>query len=150
MVLVTPYEAVDVELGARGFRGVRLEGLRGERVVELQEGLSIRLILRTDGELPRPPIYVKAVLVPADGDSFNGVDWGAPCFDETREIVTKAFAVGRMKVQWVLERRTGVSAMASTTEVQPEQFVDVLDVPGEQVFEIEISAEELARIAEEL
>ncbi len=150
VVLVTPHEEVDVELAPSGFRGVRLEGLRGQRVIELLEGLSIRLILRTDGELPRPPIYVKAVLMPADADSFAQVDYGAPCFDETREIVTKAFAAGRMKVQWVLERRSGGSAMASTTEVQPEQFVEVLDTPGEQVFEIEISAEELARIAEEL
>ena len=60
--------------------------MRGEREVVLDNGWPIRLILHTDGEIPEPPYFVKAVLVPVDDNGYMSIDWGAPCFDETREV----------------------------------------------------------------
>jgi len=148
--IVCEHEAIDIELSVRGFRGVELEDVRGEREIQLDDGLPIRLILRTDGEVPAPPYYVKAVLIPVEG-GHNSIDWGAPCFDEAREVRTRAYGTGQMKVQWLVEKRgsTG-SAMATTANVEPEQFVEVLETPAEQTFEVEISAEQLGAITKDL
>ena len=145
VVLLSGHEAVDAFLSIRGYRGVALEDVRGRREVELQDGYPVRLVLSTEAALPDPPTYVKAVLADEDG-SFGSIDWGASCFDEAREIRTEAYASGRLKVQWIVERRSGGGATASTVDVEPVQFVEVLDGPGEQVFEVEISSAELERI----
>lgn len=105
----------------------------------------MRLVLRGDGKLPEPPIHVKAVLAP-EGDSGGALDWGAPAFGEERETVVDVAGPGRMQVHWLVERRSSGSSMATTLRAEEPQTVEVLDLPGEQRVEVELT-EELAEQA---
>ena len=144
VVLVSPCEPIDVRLAVDGYRTESLEGLRGDREVRLRPALPAWLILPSSIELPRPPLYLKAVLSPADDDSV--VDWGGSAFDESRKIRCLSAEPGRMKVRWILERRARDGASAATVDLDPAQFVDLEDAAGEQRFELEVSSEALADV----
>jgi len=103
----------------------------------------VRLVLPASVVLPQPPTFLKAVL--AASDDFTSIDWGAPAFDAQREVVGVAPAPGRMRVQWIVERRSGGGASASTLAVDPPEFVDVLDQLAEQRFELATSNDALQR-----
>jgi hypothetical protein len=142
VVLSATSESVDVQLTVHGFRDEDLEGVRGEREVRLRPALAARLVLAESVELPAPPLHLKATLV---AEGAFGPDFGVAAFDETREIRCFAPGVGRMKVQWILERRAGDSASASTIEVEPPLYVDVRDEEGEQRFVLEPTSESIAQ-----
>jgi hypothetical protein len=144
VVLVSPHDPIDVRLVVSGYRTESLEAVRGDREVRLRPALSARLVLPPSIELPRPPNYVKAVLGPAEDDST--FDWGGSAFDESREIRCLAPEPGRMKVRWILERRAGGGASATTIDLEPAQFVELEDISVEQRFELEVSSEALAKV----
>lgn len=144
IVLVTPHARVDATLFAQGYRTEHLAELSGEREVRLRPALAVILALPSGVDLPAPPIYLKAALAPVDGDRH--IDWGGNAFDERREIRCFAPAPGPMKVRWIFERRSEGSATASTIELDREQVVEVLDVEGEQRFELQVSREALAKV----
>ena len=143
VVVISEHPALDVEVSARGYRKEVLAEVRGDTEVHLRRGIPVRVLLRGDARIPDPPHYFKAVLVSAEGNGWDGIDWGAPCFDEDREIVVRAQTGGRMRVVWVLEKRTGNSALATTGNVEPQQFVEIADVPGEQVVSVTLTQEQL-------
>jgi hypothetical protein len=145
VVLATPWSELDVQLFAPGYRSVALRDLREDVEVALEPGLPVRLRLHTDGALPAPPRYLKAVLVAPEAPF--GIDWEGPAFGASREIVTRAFHPGSLYVQWIVAE---VSADGSHgVDIAPAQSVEVLDTSGEQVFDLTISAAELARVLAE-
>lgn len=144
VTLVTPSEAIDVTLAVTGFRTVRLENVRGDREVKLEPALEVRLVLPESVDLPRPPVHVKAALVPESVDGASP-DFGGNAFDDAREIRCLAPGVGRMKVQWIVERRAGDSASANTFDVEPAQYVEVREDAGEQRFVLDVTTEALER-----
>jgi hypothetical protein len=75
-----------------------------------------------------------------------GIDWGAPAFDESREIVTQAPAPGKMKVLWIVEHRTSGSSMASSRDVEPEQTAEIGDLDAEQTVEVTLTEEQMAKL----
>ena len=142
--LVTEHEALDLIVSARGYRTATLKNVRGDVEVRLEGGLRVRLRLVGDAELPQPPLFVKAVLAPAD-DTHNSLDWGAAPFDQSREIAVRVPAAGEMNVQWILERRSSGSSVATTADVEPEQTVEVLDLP-DQIVEVSLTREQMQLI----
>ena len=148
--LISTHAAIDVDLDVPGFRPARLRGLTGDATVELSEGLSVRIVLTGDAPLPDPPFYIKPALVPADGEGGASIDWGADPMDETREVVLKAVEPGRMRVTWLVERRSAQGAMATSSDVKPEQFVEVLPGVAEQRFEVSLTSEQMAEIVSTL
>lgn len=143
VTLVSPSESIDVALAVTGYRTVRLENLRGDREVKLEPALVVRLALPASFDIPRPPVHVKAALVPETGNATP--DFAGSAFDDAREIRALAPGVGRMKVVWIVERRAGDSASATTVEVEPEQFVEVREDGGEQRFVLDVTNEALER-----
>ncbi len=151
LVLVSPWPSIDVDLFAPGYRSVSLHDLGQRAELELEPGIPVKLRLATVGVLPEPPRYLKAVLVPAD-EPLIGIDWEGPAFDATREVSTFAWKPGRMKVLWIAAAydEDGRRGGGVAPEVSPPQYVDVQDSDREQVFEVQLSAEQLARILREL
>jgi hypothetical protein len=143
--LVTPYESLRVDCTIRGHRTVKLEDVRGEREVPLVSSLRVRLVLPRGAVLPAPPRYVKATLV---GDGDGDMDWGASAFDENRESTSLVPSTGRMRVVWMLERRTPNGASGTTLDVQPVQWVEVVESTQEQRFELDVTQEALDKALE--
>ncbi len=139
---LTAWERVDGTLTVQGFRRVVLAGVAGEREVELVPALAVRLVLPTGLPLPEPPVHIKAVLVEPDSQD---IDWSAPVFDAQREIVCRAPAAGRLRVCWIVERRSSGGASATTLAIEPAQYVEVREQDAEQRFELELSGEALRR-----
>jgi hypothetical protein len=127
-----------------------LHALAGRTEVELEPALPVRLLLGTDGALPAPPRRLKAVLAPPERSGI-GIDWEGPAFGPEHEIRTCAWRPGRMQVLWIVAEYADDLSRGGgrVAEVFPPQFVDVLETAGEQVFELPIPAEELARILAE-
>lgn len=148
LTLVSPWPRIDLNLYLPGFRVVELVGVKDETEVTLEPGLPVRLRLHTDGALPEPPVFVKAMLVPVDAEAGQGLDFEGASFGPTRELVTTAWKPGRQRVVWLRsERRAdGWGNSGVWPEVSPAQTVEVLDLRGEQVFDVSIPAEELARL----
>jgi len=142
LALLTVHERVDVVVDPRGFRSVTLEDAVGDRVVRLERGLPVRLVLVGDAHLPEPPVYLKASL--SASDSPAAIDWGVPAFDERRETVVTAPGAGTPQVHWLIERRGATGASAVKIRATP-QSVEVRDVPGEQVIEVRLTDAELRR-----
>ncbi len=142
VVLVTPHERIDATLSVQGYRSERLEGLGGEREVRLRPALQVILALPGGVVLPEPPVFLKATLGLEDG---SVADWGGNAFDERHEIRCFAPGPGRMRVQWIYERRSENGGTAATLSLEPAQTIEVLDHEGEQRFELSVTPEALAR-----
>ena len=142
VLLVTPHARLDAELFVSGFRTVELRGVSGERELTLEPALRVRLVLPAEVELPAPPVFLKAVLAAEDG--FDDIDWGGEVFDERREVGCSVARAGRMRVWWLVERRQGQNAMATTLDVEPPEYVDVAE-GGEAVIPLRVDAAALRR-----
>lgn len=140
-LLLSRHPVIDATLTVQGYRAVELAGLvSGDREVELRPAILVHLELPAHVTLPASPYYLKAALAGEDGGQ---IDWGASAFDEARRSSCRTNA-GRMKVEWLLERRSGGGASATTLDVEPAQYVEVLDRDG-QVFVLEAPVEALAK-----
>lgn len=143
---VTPWPRVDLELFVPGYRSVALRAFGGRAEIALEPGLPVRLRLVTTGVLPAPPRDLHAVLVPV-GEARVGIDWEGPAFGPTRELVTLAWGPGRMKVEWIVAEHgaDGSQGGGIVREATEAQYVVLVDTTAEQVFELTLSAEDLAR-----
>jgi hypothetical protein len=50
-----------------------------------------------------------------------------------------------MNVRWILERRSSGSSVATSADVEPQQTVEVLDLP-DQTIEVGLTPEQLQQI----
>ena len=57
-------------------------------------------------------------------------------------------AAGRYKVRWLLERSDTGGGSRGSIEIEPPQFVDVLEQDGEQRVALQLEPEALARALE--
>jgi hypothetical protein len=146
VVILTRDERLDLVVAASGYRNERLHGFSGKTKLQLRKGLTVTLVLTGDAQVPEPPVFVKAVLVPVDGN--GSIDWSGGAFDERREIKTRVAQAGKLKVEWVVERRSAGSSVATSMNLKREQLVDVLDLGGEQRIEISLTQDEMNKIVE--
>ena len=142
-------ETIDLVITLQGLQSERREGVHGAIEIDLRRGQAVRLVLAPDVELPEPPFFIKAALVPLGGDGGT-VDFGVPAFDETREIVVRAPGTGKMKIAWIAERRGASSSTASAVHLDREQIVELLEGVAEQRVEVQLSEEELKQVLERL
>jgi hypothetical protein len=148
-VVVATEAAIDVDVSPRGFQQVKLRDLRGDRTIELSTGMTVRVRLR-GASPPDPPYYLKPGLSPADSDGSNNIDWSTPAFDAEREVPVKGVQPGRMRVTWILERRSAGGAMSMSRPSNPEIVVEVLPGVADQVFDVTLSQEALDQILADL
>jgi hypothetical protein len=140
---------IDFELICDGFRPERREGFSGEEAIELRNGLSVKLVLTGDGEIPEPPVFLSVVLQRPPGGSAR---FGSKLqsFGKTRELQTIAPESGKLIVGWMVSKQMGQGGLGMSELSDPPQYVEVLDADGEQVFEIELTAEECKRVTDKI
>lgn len=127
--------ALDLEVLAQGCRRLRLEGVRVDTRVELEQGPRVRLRLAPGLELPRPPLYLKA-FVGSEQDFWTLGHMQDAAFGSDRELVVHVAEPGRLQVLWMLEERHEDSLSTTSLGEEQPRTVEVLDLPGEQVFDV--------------
>ncbi|MEM7310792.1 MAG: carboxypeptidase-like regulatory domain-containing protein [Planctomycetota bacterium] len=142
--LFAQHRPIDVDVQATGFLTERVRGLDDDVAIELKTGLSVRIVLRGDADLPEPPFYIKPALAPVGGNPT--FDWGADPLDEEREVVVRNVEPGEMRVLWLIERRADSGAMATSVDPDPPQLLTVLPGIDDQVFEVTLSQEQMAEL----
>ncbi len=143
MLSATP--RVDFELLCDGFRPERRTGFSGKEVIQLRRGLPVKLILTGAGQIPDPPLFLSATLQRPPG-GFASYGGNIQSFGESREIEIIAPEPGRLVVTWMISKQMGQGGIGTSSVSEPPQYVELLDVGGEQVFEALLSAEERTRI----
>ncbi|MSR61574.1 MAG: hypothetical protein EXS08_03880 [Planctomycetes bacterium] len=148
--ILTPTLPIDVVLRPRGYRQARVEDLSARAEIALEPPLHVRVVLHTDGEFPAPPYVFGCDL--HQGDASAGEAQGMPYFTaESREIEWLVSAPGKVSVHWHLERRLeGVhfgGSIGGGVLDGHEIEIDVLDVAGEQVFELPLDGATLTELA---
>lgn len=137
VLVLAPYEELDIQLVVQGFRSLRLEAVREDRTVNLQPGWPMRLVLEDDVLLPEPPASWSAVIFDKGEPVFPPLEF-EPGAREARGIAgrTGEFEVGWIRhedgaddVPWFAATRGGYHGW-------PHQMVEVRDVPGEQVLRL--------------
>ena len=139
--LLVPCRATNITVRAPGYRPAKRRSVKGDLEIRLQPALPVRLILRAEGDLPRPPAHLTALLVAVASD--EPVHEGVLRFDERGEVFVLADRPGRMRVQWRLEKLNATGMSASDVELSSEQYIEIEDQPGEQTFEATLSLEDL-------
>lgn len=135
---------VDLSISAHGFRTVELTNVRGARRVVLERGPRVRLFLPPDVELPAPPHYLKAYLAEVGvTDPLLSV-LQEQVFGPDRELTLYTHRAGKLEVRWLLERRLEKGLSTASLDLDPPQALEILDVAGEQVFEVIAPVEQLA------
>jgi hypothetical protein len=138
---------VDIDIEAKGYRSVTLEGVREDREVELVPGLPVRLVLPDSFQLPAAPKSLGAALE-REGDPYNWISEGQ--FGDARELVLVAPAPGRYVVQLTAEMRTSSSRVMTSLSGDELQAptIDVQDVESEQRFELDVDVAKLTELLE--
>jgi len=145
IVLVSPWPSIDVEVHAAECRFLPLFAVHREATARLEPGIPVRLRLSTDGVLPTPPDYLKAALVP-DQEILRGIDWEAPAFDASHEVRLRVSRPGYLRLLWIAAQRSERSHGGHVPPGREPQYLTVLDSDVEQVFEVHLSAAELAAL----
>ena len=141
---------IDVAVRPRGYRHALLEGVSGRREVMLERPLEVRLVLETSGEFPQYPYLLKCHV--SQGHANVSEPRGMSYFtEESREVELTVSAAGSLRVCWDLERRVeGANfggARGSGILDGHEVEIEVLDVPGVQVFPIQLDGAALTKLA---
>lgn len=150
VTLVSPQLPIDVELRPRGFRSVLLANVSSHHRVTLAPALRVRVVLETDGELPASSGELGCELFA--GDASVGHAQGSEHFtDEDRELEFLVSTPGVLRVSWRLEGRfEGANfggSWARTVLEDLRQEIEVLDVPGEQVFNVPLDGAALTELS---
>ena len=125
---------------------MEIEGLSGSVEAALVDALRVRLVLRTEGKLPEFP-YTFGPEPEIEGGEVQPEEAGY-FTDDTRELVYLVSRPGRMRVGWSLQRRAEGLAIGGEVLSQDEAFLDVRDMPGEQVFYLDLDGAALTRLTD--
>jgi hypothetical protein len=150
--ILSPRAPLDIELRPRGYRSALLERVDGRRQHHLEAPLRVRLVLRTSGTVPPPPYRFDCELFQGGSNVSqpDGPRWFTPERNEIRCLVGSA---GKLEVRWHLERKVEGDGFGGAigSHVLEERWtsIEVLDVPGEQVFELSLDAAALEELVRE-
>lgn len=146
-VLLSSSPRIDLVSTFDGFRQVELASVGESATLELQPALKVTIVLTGDQPLPKPPLYLKPALAPADDPNFDA-DVGGAALDDGRSVLVNAPASGRHRVLWIAERRSSSSSIAGEVTLDREQYIDVVEGLEGQRFEVELTAEEMQKIVD--
>ena len=137
--IVSLEPSIDLQVLPTEFRGERIKALSGEHEIVLGAPLTVRLVLVTTGSLPEAPYSFDPTL--HLDDVAVGQPVGPRWFsDEKRESVFAIPTPGAIKVKWHLEKRLTAGAIGGEVLYDQNTTIEVLDVPGEQRFEVHLDA----------
>ncbi|MFT5291636.1 MAG: hypothetical protein ACI8PQ_002954 [Planctomycetota bacterium] len=133
---------VDLVYTSAGFRQVELHGVGGEIEINLVPGPQVRLLFEGDYAPPQAPLFLHPVIRFADADTMSPFDWNAPALDDRRELVLRAPGPGNCTLKWIAMRK-GSRVATSANVPGPEANFYIADVPGEQVFTVNLTQADL-------
>jgi len=137
-LVLTTQSYVDVDARVPGYRSVHLDDVSEDRTVQLEPGLPLRLVLPDDVELPPPNVTWSLQLI--GDEDVELLPAPAEFAPGRRDLRIVAAEPGVFEVEWLrVEAVDGDRVRASAwgaIEGEPRQRIDILDVPGEQVFEL--------------
>ena len=141
-----PTDCIDAWVSASGFRTEVIWGLSGRGEVRLRSPLSVRLVLRTNGDLPQPP-YVLTPHLNLDGKKIGNPIGLSNFSDPERELVFLLPAPGEVQLTWGLYRPSGNGSGTTGGGILADHGVtfEVMDQVGEQVFEVELDGDALSK-----
>ncbi len=145
ITILSDTSPVDVRLRPRGYHEAHLERVSGRRELALAAPLRVKVVLRTTGELPAPPLFLRCELR-QEGRCIAEAEQPRCFTDENRELLFLPGAPGRMRVCWKLEKAHGSSTISTGVLYAHQVKIMVLDVPGEQVFPIELDGPALTEL----
>jgi hypothetical protein len=106
----------------------------------------VRLVLSTPSELPGPPRFLAATLVPTHLPKEGRPDFDSlPFAPGTGEALVRATEPGQMRVLFTSGSGT-IARSARVADLGRDVLVEVADTPTEQRIEIELTAEELENL----
>ena len=146
--LIAMHPVVDLVVTYPGFRAARRNGVRGEAQLHFERGFAVRLVLPSEAQLPSPPLYLKATLVPADVErSFPYIDFGRPRLRRAPGSARALAGLGTHEGAVALRasRRLRRRARRRSRWVR-RSTSDVAEHPGEQRIELTLDAEALAAV----
>lgn len=118
----------EIEVEKAGFRRVVLSDVRGNQVVHLQSGLSVRAVLDGPAHLPPTPYGLVVALHRDDPPGPARIDgWGR--FEAREEVSFRALSAGPHDVVWYLESGNHRHFLDGI----PKQVVELADRDAEQV-----------------
>jgi hypothetical protein len=145
IALITPTSPVDVWVRPDRYRGDVLFGVVDRAEMPLIAPLHVRLELHTNGQLPKFP-YILYVDLQQDGVSVGQRTSSQSFMDDNRSLNYEVSAPGRMRVSWHLEWHSDTKTISGGVLEGNESEIQVADIPGEQVFPIELDGDALTKL----
>ncbi|HVS08988.1 MAG TPA: sigma-70 family RNA polymerase sigma factor, partial [Planctomycetota bacterium] len=145
--LFVPSLPIDVWVRPASHRHGVLRDVLESAEFQLAEPFRVRLELRTRAQLPSPPYSLMPDLW-QEGVRV-GLPEGAAAFTEgDRSVVWLVTAPERVRVRWKLEKRHGTASWSGNVLEDHGVEIEVKDVAGEQVFEIDLDGQALEQLIE--
>jgi hypothetical protein len=140
--VVSAQSPIDVWVRPFEYRCEAALGVSGRREIRLSAPLRVRLELRTSARLPKYPYLLRATME-QEGLRVGWCERDLPFTDDQRSVVYDVVVPGRMRVGWSLEHKLDNGAIGGGVLHDKQTEIEVLDVPGEQAFTIDVDAEAL-------
>lgn len=144
--IATSLERIDVRVLPSAFQGEVWLGLKGEASMLLRAPYRIRLVLRTNGKMPTPP-YLFSARPHFDGREVGGLVGPRSFTDSLREMVYDVPMAGKHSIHWQYEQRGDSFGIMGGVLGGREVEIEVRDISGEQVFELQLDGEALTQLA---
>lgn len=140
--------SADVTVMASGYLTQRIPALDSSRTIELRAGPTLRFKLAEGVRTPEPPLYLGLRLEVSDSeDSIASWYSEQPEFGPDGQARCKGSVTGRVRVVLTVTQRSE-NEWSSTDLGIEAPTVEILDLPGEQVFEVACTAEQIAAAAQ--
>lgn len=144
VTLLVPWPESDVTFDVLGYRRVELRAVRGVQKVELVPAPLLRLRIPAEVELPAPPSHLKVHVYPSGYRSLASSQQLETAFGPNREVELRSPHLGELEVHWYVETRSSGSLVTWPLAVSAPQRIEVLDLAGDQIFELVVPVEQLA------
>lgn len=136
--------AADLTVFALGYLPLELHGMDADRAVALRRGPRLRFRLAPGIRLPEPPFSLGVRLERA-GDQGQPEHWcfDQPSFDADGTALCKGTSFGPARVVLTLSSEfVAIPEFVDLPDSEPTR-IEIRDTPGEQLFELRFSAEQV-------
>lgn len=138
---------VDIRILTERYCVESLRSVHGTRTVILRKGVRVRLILKTDGKLPKHP-YIFDPYPEVDGKAI-GKAIGSRYFTEQKRESTFILPIGEVVIGWHMERRIENGAIGGGVLRNHSVKIQVMPSAQNQVFTLDLDGKALDRLVKQ-
>jgi hypothetical protein len=136
---------LDLRVEVSGYRAATRERVSAHCELALQPALRARIELVTDGPLPEYP-YVLDADLRQDGRQVGAPEGPRHFTAHNRSALFLVAAPGKLRVHWHFERHGDAWAVGGLVLEAHTVEIELLDLPGEQVFRVPLDGEALRQL----